>query len=826
MNLFSKFLAHKKLTAFTFLLALSIGFLSPVVAHGLAPWCTQWNNQGMLNAAGSSVARGFVDLSLAVGKIFNSRNTVANAQEWIMSFCGPGTGTAAAQKAYESTAENTRLQDPPFDEGIGFKWLGGLIGDVLVDGPYMIASSAMSSLNFILINYLSAPITTDQSSNGGADFTKAWAQVRNLGNMLIVLGFVVVGIATALRLREYEAKKLLLPLILVALAINFSGLFCGLLIDAANLITSSFSGMGLQGAGQTAAATIPVIGGPAILLFRLQIATKTLLTNDLAASGIFNYVTLCAMFGVVYLGIAFTYFYLLFILLARYVILIMLYILSPLAFTFWVFPASRHLWTEWWGHFLKWVFIGVIGSFVLWLAATVMTTQSLLNQPIATLSSPSTTTPNAGQLITQVVIVLGFLVVGFKMTSQKTGIAKMASTAAIGLVSGGAMLAMGGLTGAAKLTGVAGAAQRGGQKVKDFATNAAEKFGMATGIRIVPQGTTASNQAARMKDPLAKLDAIQDNEVLGKIAAQKPLTAAKAAEKASAVQILAKRNALSAIDSTKREEAIAYAKSFGVSKELLGKASPTAGATPSKEEIMTHILKERIDKKVGEGISEKGAIKIAKHSMKGEGVTATDMENASRTIRHRRTIEGALGITAPVSDAEAKRSIMDKEEERLATSGMSKEAVAKQIVTFGNNIKSEDIIKRKEKLGEERIEKAIKKMPTDKVLELPKEAMPTFAKYAGTNQMTNLLRNGNDEKVAAFTNAFNDHLRELQHGDAVAQEKAVERFNAMKEATRRVRKNDDTRGEGGGGGNATPAPEGPRIIIPPGADFERNHPRR
>ena len=38
-----------------------------------------------------------------------------------------------------------------------------------------------------------------------------WQIVRSLANMFIVLGFVVVGIATILRIREYEAQKKLLP---------------------------------------------------------------------------------------------------------------------------------------------------------------------------------------------------------------------------------------------------------------------------------------------------------------------------------------------------------------------------------------------------------------------------------------------------------------------------------------------------------------------------------------------------------------------------------------------------------------------------------------
>ena len=67
-----------------------------------------------------------------------------------------------------------------------------------------------------------------------------WPIVRDLANMIIVLGFVVIGIATALRIREYEAKQLLAKLIVIALLVNFSLLLCGIIIDGTNIVMTSF----------------------------------------------------------------------------------------------------------------------------------------------------------------------------------------------------------------------------------------------------------------------------------------------------------------------------------------------------------------------------------------------------------------------------------------------------------------------------------------------------------------------------------------------------------------------------------------------------------
>ena len=124
------------------------------------------------------------------------------------------------------------IPDPSPSIGINiFKaFLYGLAFAFTVATSFLLRLSA-SILIYAMNELSSLKITSDQGV-----FYSGWIAVKGLGNMLIVLGFVIVGIATALRIRDYEAKKLLWPLIAIALLINFSGLFCGLIIDAANLI--------------------------------------------------------------------------------------------------------------------------------------------------------------------------------------------------------------------------------------------------------------------------------------------------------------------------------------------------------------------------------------------------------------------------------------------------------------------------------------------------------------------------------------------------------------------------------------------------------------
>jgi hypothetical protein len=52
----------------------------------------------------------------------------------------------------------------------------------------------------------------------------------------------------------------------------------------------------------------------------------------------------------------------------RYVAIWFLVILSPLAFVFWVLPATNGLWKQWYDNFIAWVLVGVNASFFLYIA--------------------------------------------------------------------------------------------------------------------------------------------------------------------------------------------------------------------------------------------------------------------------------------------------------------------------------------------------------------------------------------------------------------------------------------------------------------------------
>ncbi len=442
MNFFPKILKQKKTIIFALLFLIILGIFLPKPASA-GFWC----NVGILVSPTGAGLLG----------------------------CSP---VDTIKDAYNSTvgqAVSSVAQD------LGIAVLKGL-----ADGVYYIGQAIGwlgQHLFGIAIQILDWPITTFDV------FTKGWAAVRDIANMLIVLGLVVVGIATTLRIQDYQAKKLLLPLIVIALLINFSGLFCGIIIDASNIAVKTLTQQGvMSGSGEQATIYNTIVA-----------RVNDTFAQDDVKNNVTKYVKADIEFALVFIMVGIVFFYLSLILLARYGVLAVLYILSPLAFICWVFPQTQKIWTEWWENFIKWTFIGVGASFFVWISDSVLKGLLLSN---------NNKLSDVGLLV-----VLLILVVGFKITTRSSG---MGASAVIGLagaaLTGGAGLAAGMALGAAKGGGKmlgkgADAASGGrlsaaGQRISSATGRAMENLGLRK------TGTTALSRAGELGESEKRYSAL------------------------------------------------------------------------------------------------------------------------------------------------------------------------------------------------------------------------------------------------------------------------------------------------------------------------------
>ena len=182
-----------------------------------------------------------------------------------------------------------------------------------------------------------------------------WTLVRNLTNMGFVISFAFIGLATALRIKEYQAQKILLPLILMALLVNFTPVILGVIVDASNILMNFLLGevVSLQ-----FIADMWRTQGNIVLEQLRALIGDTINYQPLAAT-----IALIIFAGTTSFIIALYALLFLF----RYVAIWILVILSPLAFFSYVLPATRKIWQQWWNQFLQWCFIGVTMAFFLYL---------------------------------------------------------------------------------------------------------------------------------------------------------------------------------------------------------------------------------------------------------------------------------------------------------------------------------------------------------------------------------------------------------------------------------------------------------------------------
>ncbi|MCH8741358.1 hypothetical protein IH779_00370 [Patescibacteria group bacterium] len=260
---------------------------------------------------------------------------------------------------------------------IGFGWGPGLLGAIkgaagiaggiagaIAGAIATIIMSLILALSIVLLDFARMvlgwavdPFFLISSYTSGGVVDVGWPVVRDLSNMFIVLVLVFIGLATALRLKEYQAQKTLPRLIGVALLINFTPVILGVIVDGAN-ITMNFFLSGLSGTeslatrfksiGQTIANTLQNIGSFDALA-NLELTFKVIIMTA------YN----------VFASIIFLLFALLFII--RRVAIWILVILSPLAFVAYILPATRGFFTFWWHQFWQWTIIGVSAAFFLWL---------------------------------------------------------------------------------------------------------------------------------------------------------------------------------------------------------------------------------------------------------------------------------------------------------------------------------------------------------------------------------------------------------------------------------------------------------------------------
>lgn len=211
---------------------------------------------------------------------------------------------------------------------------------------------------------------------------KGWEVFRDLSNIVIIFALLVVGMATILRIESYGIKKLLATLVAVALLINFSLFFTSVVIDSSNLLALQFYNKIVKSSQAHKKGSL-ITGWSGLSDSYMQaLGLSTLYSkkdfSDLARTNLnFMQIFLVGVFGsVLFLVASFSFLAGAFLLISRYVVLIFLMILSPLAFVGMILPATSSYTKMWMNTLFKYALFAPIYLLLTWFVIEVINSET------------------------------------------------------------------------------------------------------------------------------------------------------------------------------------------------------------------------------------------------------------------------------------------------------------------------------------------------------------------------------------------------------------------------------------------------------------------
>ncbi len=268
------------------------------------------------------------------------------------------------------TVDNTK--DNPTTcaiDGIGWivcpvlKFMAGI-----VDGAYGIVASLLTV----------QPVVT-----GSTGIYNAWSAMRNISNVVFVIVFLIIIFSqvTSVGITNYGIKKMLPRLVAAAILVNISFWICSIAVDASNIIGTSVNGVfkGLAGSltvpdsatingastggsGWLGLTTAAVIAGAAVLYITLSALLPALIVALLAIVTVFVVLTV------------------------RQALIVLLIVISPLAFVAFLLPNTESLFKKWRGLFQTMLLMfPIIG---LMFGASALASQVIISTASSQASSP------------------------------------------------------------------------------------------------------------------------------------------------------------------------------------------------------------------------------------------------------------------------------------------------------------------------------------------------------------------------------------------------------------------------------------------------------
>lgn len=282
----------------------------------------------------------------------------------------------------------------------------------------------------------------------------AWGTIRDIANMGFIFILLYAAIKTILGIGE-DTQKLIVRIVVVAILINFSLFFTKIIIDISNVLALLFYDAIAPGALNATGDSILTQTGLSNSFMQHLSLQSLYKVAELSTESV---ITIGLMGSIMLLIAAFVFFAVALMFIIRYVVLILVLILSPIAFVSFVLPGLSGQAQKWWDALsgqaffapiylmLTWITLQVLGGIMssfLPSGTTVADTMALGN--LANTGNGVSLDPGVFAMLINFIVIIVFIIASLMIAKEwankagpgVTGITKWAMGAASNTTFGG-----------------------------------------------------------------------------------------------------------------------------------------------------------------------------------------------------------------------------------------------------------------------------------------------------------------------------------------------------------------------------------------------------
>ncbi len=220
----------------------------------------------------------------------------------------------------------------------------------------------------------------------------AWKVIKDLMNIAFIFILVYKGIELIIGVGSKESiKKFIAGVIMASLLINFSLFFTKILIDASNIVTVGFYNTitsstaqinVVGGTGQPTINTLTGISAPFMKHFGVTSfwSTITFQNNTIRTDGNMNKLITPIMGIILFFIISFVFFAVAVMFAVRYIALVILLMLSPIAYMGMALPQMEGYARQWWQALNSQLLFGPIYMIMTWVILILMESPNFVTQ--------------------------------------------------------------------------------------------------------------------------------------------------------------------------------------------------------------------------------------------------------------------------------------------------------------------------------------------------------------------------------------------------------------------------------------------------------------